>query len=170
MNTTKSDKLVKRFLDKGQPFKRTIQEYSVNFNSPAKDVFPQLCPSREADWIHGWTSDLIYTTTGYAEKDCIFMTGAENKIGPGLWIFTGYELNKKVELVRIIEHSLVMHMRIHLDDHGDGTSTGKWNLTITALDDQGNEIIDNMPDDLKEISDALNGLDQFLNTGEMKKQ
>jgi len=37
-------------------------------------VFPLLCPVREADWIDGWDPISVFTNSGAAEPDCIFVT------------------------------------------------------------------------------------------------
>ena len=102
MDTSRSDKRVKEFLAKNTPFKRKTQIYEQVFNASPQAVFEQFCPSREADWIEGWTADLIWTTTGYVESDCIFTTPETNTVGPGLWIFNRLEPNEMLDAVRII--------------------------------------------------------------------
>ena len=86
MDTTRSAKMAEEFLARGQPFKRKVQSYKRRYSTAPKAVFPQLCPTREADWIDGWIADLIYTESGYAELDCILTTPENNVLGAGLWI------------------------------------------------------------------------------------
>jgi hypothetical protein len=105
--------------------------------------------------------------SGYVEDDCIFTTPVTNSLGPGLWIFTRYEPNQKLELVRIIEGSIVIHFRINLIDNNDSTSTGIWNLTFTALNELGNVMVESIPDKSTELERAIDGLEYFLATGEM---
>jgi hypothetical protein len=167
MNTEKSKSKAMEFLKKGRNLKRKTQKYEKTFKFPAEKVFFQFCPSRELDWIEGWDCDLVYTSTGYVEDDCIFTTPETNLLGPGLWIFTRYEPNQKLEIVRIIGESVVIHFRINLIDNNDGTSTGVWNLTFTALNESGNAIVDSIPDKIPEMERAIDGLEYFLETGEM---
>jgi hypothetical protein len=47
---------------------------------------------------------------------------------------------KKFELVRIIGDSVVIHFRINLKDNQNGTCTGVWDLTFTALNESGNQM------------------------------
>jgi hypothetical protein len=169
MNTERSKNKALKFQKKGINVKRKTQRIEKTFNFPAEKVFFQFCPSRELDWIEGWDCDLVYTSTGYVEDDCIFTTPETNSLGPGLWIFTRYEPNKKIELVRIIEESVVIHFRINIVDNNDGTSTGVWNLTFTALNESGNAIVESMPDNNPEIERAIDGLEYFLEKGEMMK-
>lgn len=167
MNTRRSEKKATEHLETAKKMKRKIQVYTQKFNSPRDKVFHQLCPTRELDWINGWECDLVYTTTGYVEPDCIFRTSTENALGEGLWIFTDFVMNEKVEIVRIIGNTLTMHLRITLADDGDTTSTGTWHITLTALNEEGNTIIDAMPEVNSEIEKAVQGLEYFLNTGEL---
>lgn len=167
MNTERSKSKAMEFLRNGQNLRRKKQTYEKTFDFPPEKVFYQFCPTRELDWIEGWEVDLVFTTTGYVENDCIFTTPETNALGPGLWIFTRYEPSKKLELVRIVGDSVVIHFRIHLTDNKDGTTTGVWNLTYTALNESGNTIVLSIPDNNPEIQRAIDGLEYFLETGEM---
>lgn len=168
-NEEKSKKRTNDFLAQRTPFKRKDQTYKVDFNFAAKEVFEQFCPSREEDWIDGWMADLIYTSTGYAESDCIFSTPATNILGPGLWIFTELKPNKHLEVIRIIENSMVVHFRIELEDYGDGTSTGVWKLKFTAINEQGNAMVDTLKDKDPMFVKIIGGLQYFLETGKAIK-
>ena len=167
MNTEKSKKKSTEFLTKGNNLKRKLQRVEKTFSSSPEKLFFQFCPSRELDWIEGWECDLVYTSTGYAEDDCIFTTPETNVLGPGLWIFTRYEPNRTLEFVNIIEASVVKHVRINVFDNNDGTSKGVWNLTFTALNDKGNAMVEAIPGTNHELERAVEGLEYFLKTGEM---
>ncbi len=169
MNIERSNNKATEFIKKGNNLKRKTQKYERTFNFPPEKVFFQFCPTRELDWIEGWDCDLVYTSTGYVEDDCIFTTPESNLLGPGLWIFTRYEPNKKLEIVRIIGESVVIHFRINLTNNNDGTSTGVWNLTFTALNESGNAIVESIPNNSPELEQAIDGLEYFLESGEMMK-
>ncbi len=169
MNTSRSEKMAKEFLAKGRPFKRKIRVTEQLFEASRADVFKQFCPTRERDWIEGWQADLVYTNTGYVEPDCIFTTPASNIIGPGLWIFTRLEPDELLELVRIIDNNLVVHFRIDLEDNHDGTCTGIWTLKFTALNEQGKEMVDAIPNDDPLFKRVVYGLQHYLQTGELMR-
>lgn len=169
MNTSRSEKMAKEFLAKGRPFKRKVQVTEQVFEAPPAEVFKQFCPTREMDWIDGWQADLVYTDTGYVEPDCIFTTPSSNILGPGLWIFTRLEPDELLELVRIIDNNLVVHFRIDLRDNHDGTCTGVWTLKFTALNEQGNEMMEAIPDRDKLRDKIIFGLGHFLKTGELMR-
>ena len=161
-NTEKSENQVKEFLKSGPKLKRRVQVYEQKIQASPQEVFHQLCPSRECDWIKGWSADLLYTTTGYAEADCIFKTTEKSEFGPGLWVFTVFELNKRLEIVRTVGDIAVLHLRITLSQNTDGSTTGIWHLTYTALNEAGNGMVENLPDESPEFRTAINGLVQFL--------
>jgi hypothetical protein len=167
MNTDRSNKMAEEFLAKGHPYQRATQTTEHLFHAPPEVVFKQLCPTREADWIDGWEADLIHTTSGYVEEDCIFTTPPSNIIGPGLWVFTRLEPNELLELVRIIDDMVVIHFRIDLRDNGDDTCTGIWTLKFTALNEQGNAFVDSLPDEDPLLKQIIGGLGHFVTKGEL---
>ncbi len=166
MNTKNSENKVKEYLANGPKLKRKVQKYEKYFDVSPEEVFHQFCPSRELDWIDGWEVDLLYTSSGYVEKDCIFTTPETNSLGPGLWIFTRFELNEELELVRVIGDFVVVHFRIKMTDYKNGTCKADWHLTFTALNDQGNKMVDSIPGKNPELTRIIEGLEHFLKTGE----
>jgi len=162
MKTHRSEEKAITFLKRSTPFIRKKHTLERHFPFSREQVFFQLCPSRELDWIDGWECDLVYTSAGYIEKDCIWTTPESNVLGPGLWIVTCYQANRKLEFVRLIEDAVVEHVRIHLFDNNDGTTRGIWALSFTALNEPGNEMVAAMPDDHIDLDLALDGLEAFL--------
>jgi hypothetical protein len=159
--------MAQEFLAQGQPFKRKVQTYRKQFSARPEAVFPQLCPTREVDWIDGWIANLIYSDTGYAEPDCILTTPDSNVLGAGLWIITRREPNKIHEFVVIREDGVVGHFTIELVDKGDGTCESIWTLIFTAVSEKGNAVIEAMPDKDPGFNVVvLDGLEHFLKTGE----
>ena len=158
--------MAKDFLAKGQPFKRKIQTYTVQLSATSEAVFEQLCPTREIDWLNGWTADIVYTDSGYAESDCILTTPESCVLGAGLWIITRREDNRLHEFVVIREDGVVGHFTIELVDNGDGTCESDWTLVFTAINEEGNAMIEAMPDKNPDFEAlVLGGLEYFLKNG-----
>lgn len=167
MNTQRSEKKAKEFLNQGGlKAKRKTQRLIKEFNASPEEVFYQFCPSRELDWIDGWECDLVYTSTGYAEKDCIFTTPDTSILGPGLWIFTEYVPNEKLGLIRTIGDAVVIHFRVSLETIDKKTCTGIWELAYTGLNEQGNAIIDSISEQNPELAFCIDSLEYYLNNGE----
>ena len=168
MNTDRSSKISQEFLAKNQPFQRKVLVFAKDFSAPPQPIFELLCPTREADWINGWTVDLVYTENGYAQPLCVFRTPASNSICQGIWIMTKVEPNKVVEAVVLHEGGdLIEFFSIELVDLGEGKTRGTWTITFTALSEQGNAALAMMPED-----DAffMEELEYYLVNGELKQQ
>ncbi len=167
IDTTRSDKIAREFLAKNVPFKRKVQIFEKEFSASSKEVFKQLCPSREADWINGWTVNLIYTKTGYVEPLCVFRTPESNIIATGLWIVTKLEPNKLLEATVFHEDKdIIEYMKIDLIDNENGTCKGIWTITLTAISEKGNAVIEQISD---EEPAFLEDLEYYLKHGELRE-
>ncbi|MCP4205396.1 MAG: hypothetical protein GY769_26085 [bacterium] len=71
-------------------------------------------------------------------------------------------------MVRIMGNSVVEQLRIDLEDNGDGTCKGTWTMKFTALNEQGNSVVEALPeeDPLLE-SVVIQGLEHFVTSGEL---
>jgi len=165
MDISKSERLVQNFLQNEPKYKRKIQEFSGTFETTPEIIFPLLCPAREADWIPGWDSELIYTKSGYAENKCVFRTTKSNPAGEGLWTFTGFKLNEYIEFVRF-QLDMLLHCKISLTQNKDGTTTATWKTISTALSEKGNKEIEKMSDD-KQHNPIIHVMGYYLKNGKM---
>jgi hypothetical protein len=162
-DTSKSDQIVQRFRQKAFKSERKVQRFSVTLETTPEELFPLLCPAREADWIPGWDCELIYTDSGYVEENCIFKTDESNPFGDGLWVFAGFEPNSYVEFVRV-QKDLVTSARIMVFDNGDGTVTATWHMISTGLTERGNKEVDKLSDDTHS-GPVTKMLGHYLETG-----
>jgi hypothetical protein len=167
-DTSKSDQIVQRFRQGAFKSKRKVQRFSVTLETTPEELFPLLCPAREADWIPGWDCELIYTDSGYVEENCVFTTDGSNPFGDGLWVFTGFETNRCVEFVRV-QKDLVTSARITVTDNGDGTVTAAWNMISTGLTEKGNKEVDKLSDDTHS-GVVAKMLGHYLKTGKTIKR
>ena len=79
---------------------RVTRTYTQRLVAPAAKVFPLLCPVREAEWIEGWTPQAVFSNSGVAEQDCVFLTEAEP--GHAIWFITRHEpKNGLIEMIKI---------------------------------------------------------------------
>ena len=166
LNTIRSGKMAEEFLAKKKPYKRKVQVYVKQISADPETVFQQLCPTREADWIDGWIADLVYTETGYAEPDCVLTTPENNILGAGLWMITQREANKFHEFVLVRNDGVVGHFTIEINDNHDGTCETVWKLVFTAINEDGNTVIESMPEKDPMFEMIIEALDYYLRTGE----
>ncbi len=143
METIRSDQIVKNFHNQKIKYKRKKSEFSGTIEATPQEIFPLLCPTREADWIPGWNVELVYTDSGYAEDKCIFRTSEFNISGEGIWTFTGYEKDKYIEFVKF-QSDMMTHVKISLIQDSKNKTTIIWNTISTALTEKGNHMIESM--------------------------
>ena len=144
-----------------------VIRYSQAIAGEPEEVFPLLCPTREADWLPGWEAELISTESGFAEEWCVFGTMDENLTGPGVWVFARHEAPELVDIVRFSPPVLV-RIRIVLKEGDSQRTEIHWEYTLTGLTSEGNEIVERlagaMPDTIKGATEAL---DHYIRTGEL---
>jgi hypothetical protein len=164
MNTDRSDALLKQFRER--PFRaiRKVIEMRQVFPAKAEEVFIQLCPTREADWIPGWDCELIYTESGYAEEHCVFRTDEACVSGPGVWVMSHVEPPRLLDIVRFLP-AMVVNLNIILSERPNGMTEGTWRIVLTGLDEGGNALIEQVPENA--YDGLLHTLVHFLETGEM---
>lgn len=165
MNTTKSDKIVQDFAQKEPKYKRSTRKFSATFNTTSEQIFPLLCPTREADWIPDWDPELIYTESGYAEENCVFRTAHSNSMRDALWSFMGYKPNKYVEYVRF-EPDILTHVKIDVIQNDNETTTMNWYITSTAISEKGNSLIENTKSSHRS-NHIIKLMEHYLKTGEL---
>jgi len=117
---------------------RVTRSYTQKLNAPPDQVFPLLCPVREAEWVNGWHPRLVVSDSGLAELDCVFVTPA----GPqeAIWAITGYEPNDDLEIVKVIPGIVVGKISIHLAEAPGGASA-EITYSFTALGPDGDRVV-----------------------------
>ncbi len=165
MNTEKSDAQVVAFKKQAAQTQRKTLVFEREIQHSAASIFPLLCPSRECDWIPGWTADLVYSDSGYAEEDCIFTTEDPAGLGHGVWVLCRYEQDRRVEFVRVLEH-LVYQLRIVLTPESDRVTHMSWQITLTGLDTEGQQGLAELPDPEIRFARVMHLLNHYLDTGE----
>ncbi|MCP4572796.1 MAG: hypothetical protein GY838_10630 [bacterium] len=166
MNTEKSDAQVAAFNERTFRAQRQALTFEREIAHPVEAVFPLLCPSRESDWIPGWTAELVHTTSGYIEEDCVFRTDDTNGFGPGVWVCCRHEQDRRAEFVRLMDH-LVFQLKITLTPGTDGATKVEWRILLTGLDDDGNQQLEALPDLEARFESAIDALVYYLDTGEI---
>jgi len=147
MSTFQSRKITRRF----------AQKYA---GDPVK-IFPMLCAVREIEWIPQWEYEMIYSISGVNERGCIFKTqkpyGTET-----VWVTTKWDTdNYEVRFVQFAKDSLVVNLKIALDDNGDGTTTANWEQVFTSLSEKGNEFIESYT--IEKFQKVMGGLQKAMN-------
>ena len=158
--------------------KRFQVTHKERIKAPADRCFSLACPVEELKWIDNWQFDMIYSETGKNENNCIFredMSGLFVLNMPGLstyWHTTLYDTeNHRFHALLIYGDMATGKFEFEVKNGSNGYSIASWNLTYTALNEEGNSMAD---DSLRErMFGMLNFLEKsakyYLETGEMLK-
>lgn len=99
---------------------RVVRRYVQQLVAPPAQVFPLLCPVREADWIDGWDPERVVSASGGAEPDCVFVTSSPP--GRAIWYVTRHEpASGRVEMIKITPEITACRLTIQLRAGGPGT-------------------------------------------------
>jgi len=115
---------------------RVRRNYTQKLRGKPADVFPLLCPVREREWAEGWDPIAVYSTSGIAERDCVFTTGEKNP--ESFWVITGFDpLNFRLEILKITPGMTVARINIHLKENESGNTDAEIVYLYTAISPQG---------------------------------
>ena len=117
---------------------RVAHTYTQRLSGTPADVFPLLCPVRECDWVNGWDPRLVITSSGAAERDCIFFTGPQDN--EAIWLVTEYEPPKRIEFIKVNPRETAARITIHLRADGDAT-LAEITYAYTALTALGENVV-----------------------------
>ena len=128
--------------------RRVSHEYTQTNNASPQQVFPLLCPVREADWAPGWQYRLIYSESGVAELGCVFTTPNPSASGASVsaektWIVTDYEPAAfRIGFVWINPNRVAAEIRIQLMPAAEATTKANIRYRYTGLSEEGNREIE----------------------------
>ena len=164
MNTERSDKFISEWTGKVNPLKSASFTLQMTMNTSPEELFPLLCPTTEYDWIPNWKCELLHSKSGRAEYGAVFRT---RFLGPEeIWTCTRYEPNKAIDYLRVSD-DYCGKLDIALTDNHDGTVTGTWVHTVSALNGDGNGTVTKTELLKQQMQGLLRALEHYVNTGEM---
>ena len=147
---------------------RTTRTAQQTLTGSPGDIFPLLCPVREYDWIEHWSCEMVYSASGFAEPDCIFTTGFAEPGGRDTWVVCRHEPPVRIEFIRT--NSLrIMRYAITLAELAPGLTRARWQQTITATCEEGNEHIRTLTAEAftEQVATLETLLNHYLQTGRM---
>jgi hypothetical protein len=144
---------------------RATHTYRQSLHAPPAKVFPLLCPVREAEWADGWDPELVVSSSGVAERDCVFIT--PDNSGKALWYITRHEPEKCfVEMLKILPGVTACRLTIQLSENGDGCFADV-TYSHTSIGPAGDEFVAKFTADYyqKFMQAWETALNHFLTTG-----
>ena len=118
---------------------RVTRTFTQKLVAEPSKVFPLLCPVREADWIEGWDPLVVFSGSGVAEVDCVFLTGTNP--GNAIWYITRHEPdNRFVEMIKITPGITACKLSIQLHPAAGG-SEAEITYAHTSLSPEGDTFV-----------------------------
>ncbi len=149
--------------------RRRAFTFTTTIPAPPERVFPLLCPVREHDWIEGWRCQLLFTTSGVAELDCVFRTDLD---GDSLWTVSRYEPPLWIEFVITTDAALLSRLEIELAPEQNDHTSIRWRRVYTAVGPGGEVRLASVTEEAFESRMRLLNtmLRHYLDRGEMLRE
>jgi hypothetical protein len=125
--------------------RRVKHTFTQSIKGTPEQVFPLLCPVREADWIPGWTTDWVISNTGVAEQDCIFQTPPRPGAGgaASIWVITHHDEDAfEVEMIKVTPAFTVGKLQIKLSAQGKTSTNATIAYEFTSLGPLGDTYLE----------------------------
>jgi hypothetical protein len=148
---------------------RATHTYRQSLNAPPVKVFPLYCPVREAEWADGWMPELVISSSGIAENDCVFLTTDTH--GTAIWLIIDYEPETWfIEMLKILPGLTACRLSIQVSENGSG-SFADITYSHTSLGAAGDDFVGKFTADF--YRDFMQGWEKafnyFLKTGQPLK-
>ena len=167
MDTKRSENIRERFRLRQPAAVRSTVRYSQVVAGTPDEVFPLLCPAREADWLADWDAELIYSESELAEDGCVFRTEEDGRTGDGWWVFTHHERPVRVKIARFSPPVLVL-IDIALEPEGEDRTRILWEYRFTGLSTEGNEKVRDVEQVMEgRLRLTTQSLDHYVRTGDL---
>ncbi len=148
---------------------RVVCAYKQKINGYLEVVFPLLCPEKETLWLSGWDYEMVWSKTGYAEKNCIFLTKTQ-KEKDTIWVnvIRDYS-NGEIEFLIITQELRVTNLNIKVKELINFSEVDI-TYTSTSLNEDGNRFLTDyfskklFEQRMKEWERSMN---HYILTGEM---
>jgi hypothetical protein len=151
--------------------KRTLS-YTQTNDGHINDVFPLLCPVKEKDWLDGWDYEMVHSSSGLIEKDCVFTTPHHGKYST-VWQVTQYDKeNYFIEFLRVTLQENVVKINIQLTPISTDETRVKIDYQYTALNEEQNAFIETELEEsfIESMQWWEKAINHYLKTGKMLKK
>lgn len=123
-----------------KPPVRATRCRTIEVDGEADKVFALLCPVLECDWLESWDPDIVYSDSGVAEPECVFVSDdGERK---SIWIITDHDADaRRVRMVKTTPGFTVCLLEIDVEPRGGQRSALTVRYSFTALSPEGERFV-----------------------------
>jgi len=119
---------------------RVRHEYTHRLIGPPEDVFPMLCPVREVEWESDWDPYVVFSNTGVAEQECVFVT--RDGETESIWVITDHDPEEhRVEMVKVTPGLTAAKLEFSVEPEGEKESRMHVSYSHTALTREGRKFV-----------------------------
>jgi hypothetical protein len=132
-----------------------------------EQVFPLLCPVLEFRWLPHWRCDLLHSSSGVAEEDCVFRTMLPQG-GAMTWVVSRYDPPARIEFSCFASALYVFRLKIVLSPEA-GSARLDWIRRWLSLSPEGDAWIAgcSQSEHEKDVDFLRRALTHYLATGKM---
>jgi hypothetical protein len=121
--------------------RRVTRSHTQTINGTPADIFPLYCPVKEALWCEGWDPQVVYTDTGVAEPDCVFVTADGES--EAVWYVTRQDPARgRVEMIKHTPGMTMVKLRIALEPVSAETTRVTISYSYTSLSPAGDKVLE----------------------------
>lgn len=122
--------------------KKFTKTYPLRINSAPETVFPLLCPEREREWIPDWEYEMVYSDSGFNEKNCVFKNSSAFGVET-LWVNAKYDpINYESIFIQFIRDMMTASFSVTCRKNGNSTTDIEIEYTFITLSEEGNKMLD----------------------------
>ncbi len=147
---------------------RSTRQGKMVLNFSALQIFPLLCPVEEYKWFPGWECIMVYSKTGIAEKDAVFLT--KEKDGSNIvWTVITYDPPNLIEFSIVNGLNSVERFSIILTEISHKSTELEWKIMNTSYSKNSIEQNKNQNNESFNIflEDRKKEMDYYLRTGKI---
>lgn len=141
-------------------FSRIQREHSIKIHAPIKNVFSVLCLVRESEWLPTFSSEIVFSNSGFTELDSIFFTHSDEK-DPIVWIIPAYNHYDFIEMIYIQPNIKTVIIKLYLSELTSENTQLRVHYIYTALSEIGNKEIEQIKE--KNFIENINSWQLCLN-------
>jgi hypothetical protein len=147
------------------PPNRVTRTFTQKLAAAPERVFPLLCPVREADWLSDWDPIAVFSDSGVAEPDCVFVTSATPH--EAIWFITNHEPGRGfVQMLKVVPEVTACKLSIQLSKSETGCEA-LVTYSHTSLGPHGDAFVDGFTEAFYErfMREWESRLNHYLTTG-----
>ena len=151
--------------------KKNIKNANILLEFPPSEIFPLLCPVEEYKWFPKWSCEMVYSQSGKAEQNAVFLTQESDGTIAVETIIT-YEPPKLIEFLTVKETDSVERLSISLTEIKNNLTELKWTSIAITYSENGNKKEQNSNDHTCQafLDERKKELDYYLRNHKIVKK